>query len=189
LAVWSGGALTPDGGRRLLHAATAAVAFVGLVSPSALRLTAAYIAVTAVLLEALRLRVPAVGRGLSALVPVYRDHERERPSGAMWLALGYAVAAWVPHPAAALAGILAGGLADPAGALVGSRYGGGARKSLAGSVTVGMVALLAALVTGLPRAAAVGAALAATVVERWPGPCDDNLLVAPATALAAFLLA
>jgi dolichol kinase len=165
------------------------VALVGLASPAALRLTTAYLAVTAVLLEILRLRVAAVGRGLSALVPVYRDHERDRPSGAMWLAVGYAVAAWVPHPTAVLAGILAGGLADPAGALVGSRYGGGARKSLAGSVTVGVVALLTALVSGLPRAAVVGAALAAAAVERWPGPCDDNLLVAPATALAVFALA
>jgi len=165
------------------------VALVGLVSPAALRLTTAYLAVTAGLLEVLRLRVPAVGRGLSALVPVYRDHERDRPSGAMWLAVGYAVAAWVPHPAAVLAGLLAGGLADPTGALVGSRYGGGARKSLAGSVTVGVVTLLAALASGLPRAAVVGAALAAMAVERWPGPFDDNLLVAPATALAAFALA
>lgn len=181
--------MTPAGTRRLLHAATAAVALVGLVSPSALRLTTAYVAVTAVLLEVLRLRVPAVGRSLSALVPVYRDHERGRPSGAVWLTLGYAAAAWVPNSTAALAGILVGGLADPAGALVGSRYGGGAPKSAAGSAAVGSVALVAALLAGLPFLGALGAALAATVVERWPGPCDDNLLVPPTAALAAFALA
>ena len=181
--------MTPAGARRLLHAATAAVALLGLVSLSALRLATTYLAITAVLVEALRLRIPAVGRGLAAHVPVYRDHERERPSGAMWLALGYALAAWVPHPTAALTGILAGGLADPAAAMVGSRYGRGARKSLVGSAVVGIVALAAGLVTGLPLAAAGGAALAAAVVERWPGPCDDNLLVAPAAALAAFALA
>jgi dolichol kinase len=165
------------------------VGLLGLVSLSALRLATTYLAITAVLVEALRLRIPAVRRGLAAHVPVYRDHERERPSGAVWLALGYAMAAWVPHPTAALTGILAGGLADPAGAMVGSRYGRGARKSLVGSAVVGMVALAAGLVTGLPLAAAGGAALAAAVVERWPGPCDDNLLVAPAAALAAFTLA
>lgn len=181
--------MTPAGARRLLHAATASVALLGLVSHPALRLATAYLAITAVLLEALRLRVPAVRRGLAVHIPVYRDHERERPSGAMWLMLGYAIAAWVPHPAAALAGILAGGLADPAGAMIGSRHGRGARKSLVGSATVGIVALAAGLVTGLPPAAAGGAALAAAVMERWPGPCDDNLLVAPAAALAAFALA
>jgi dolichol kinase len=95
----------------------------------------------------------------------------------------------VPHPTAPLAGILVGGLADPAGALVGSRYGGGAPKSIAGSAAVGVTAVVAALLTGLPLAAAAGAAVAATVVERWPGPCDDNLLVPPAAALAAFAFA
>jgi dolichol kinase len=154
-----------------------------------LRLATAYVAATAILVEVLRLRVPAVERGLAALVPVYRDRERTRPSGAMWLALGYAAAAWVPHPTASLAGILVGGLADPAGALVGSRYGGGAPKSIAGSAAVGVIAVVAALLTGLPLAAAAGAAVAATVVERWPGPCDDNLLVPPAAALAAFAFA
>lgn len=181
--------MTPAGTRRLLHAATAGVALLGLLSPHALRLATAYVAATAILVELLRLRVPAVERGLSALVPVFRNRERAQPSGAMWLALGYVAAAWVPHPTASLAGILVGGLADPAGALVGSRYGGGAPKSLAGSAAVGAVALVAVLLTGLPLAAAAGAALAATVVERWPGPCDDNLLVPPAAALAAFALA
>lgn len=181
--------MTPAGGRRLLHAGTACVALVGLVSPPVLRLATVYLAVTAVLLEVLRLRVPAVGRSLAALVPVYRDRERDRPSGAMWLAIGYAIAACVPHAAAAMGGILAGGLADPAGAAVGSRLGRGARKSLAGSAAVGLVALAAGLAAGLPAAAGIGAGLAAALVERWPGPCDDNLLVAPAAALAAFALA
>jgi dolichol kinase len=181
--------MTSAGPRRLLHAATASVALLGLVSLPALRLATAYLAVTAVLVEALRLRVPGVGRGLAALVPVYREHERTRPSGAMWLALGYAIAACVPHPAAAMGGVLAGGLADPAGAWVGSRLGGGARKSVAGTAAVAAVALAAMLAAGLPPAAAAGAGLAAALVERWPGPCDDNLLVAPAAALAAFALA
>jgi dolichol kinase len=175
--------------RRLLHAATATIALAGLFSPAALRLGTGYLATTAVLLEILRLRVPAVGRSLALLVPVYRERERDRPSGAMWLALGYAIAAWVPQPAAAMAGILAGGLADPAGALVGSRVGGGARKSAAGSAAVGVTALAAGWVVGLPPVAALGAALAALAAERWSGPCDDNLLVAPVAGLAAFGLA
>jgi len=159
-----------------------------LVSPAALRLGTLYLAATAVLLETLRLRVPAVRQGLAALVPVYRERERQRPSGAMWLALGYAVAAWMP-PQAAVAGILAGGLADPAGALVGSRFGGGAAKSLPGSLAVAVTTLVAVRASGLPWMTAVVAGAVATVVERWSGPVDDNFVVAPSVALAVALLA
>ena len=164
------------------------MALLALLSPAALRLGTLYLAVTAVVLEILRLRVPAVGRGLAAVVPVYREREQERPSGAMWLSIGYAVAAWMP-PHAAVAGILAGGLADPAGAVGGSRLGRGARKSLPGSLAVTVTALLAVRAAGLPWAAAAGAAATAAVVERWAGPLDDNLVIAPAVSLAVLLLA
>lgn len=147
-----------------------------------------YLAATAVLLEVLRLRVPAVRQGLATVVPVYRERERQRPSGAMWLALGYAVAAWMP-PHAAVAGILAGGLADPAGAVVGSRFGDGAPKSHPGSLAVAVTALLVVHVAGVPWMAAAVAGAGAAVVERWSGPLDDNLLVAPVVGLVVALLA
>jgi dolichol kinase len=158
------------------------------VSPGALRLGTLYLAATAVLLEVVRLRVPAVRQGLAAVVPVYRERERQRPSGAMWLALGYAVTAWVP-PHAAVAGILAGGLADPAGAVVGSSFGGGAPKSRPGSLAVALTAALAVRVSGTPWTAAAVAGAVAAIVERWSAPIDDNLMVAPAVGLAVALLA
>lgn len=174
--------------RRTLHAATSAVALLTLISPAALRVGTAYLAVTALALELVRLRVPAVAVVMARMVPVYRAHERRRPSGAMWLMLGYAVCAWFPSPAA-LAGILAGGLGDPAGAVVGSRFGRGAPKSVPGSAAVAGVTLAAGVAAGAPWPAAVLAGLAAAAVERWSGSVDDNLLVGPVTAAVVFTLA
>lgn len=106
----------------------------------------------------------------------------------MWLAIGYAVAAWMP-PQAAVAGILAGGLADPAGAAVGSRWGHGVRKSLPGSIAVLATALLALRAIGLPWTVAAAAAITAALVERWSGRLDDNLVLAPAVSLVVGWLA
>lgn len=172
----------------MLHAGSSLVALLVLVSPTALRLGTLYLAITAVILEATRLRVPAVRRALGAVIPVYREREAARPSGAMWLAIGYAVAAWMP-PQAAVAGILAGGLADPAGAAVGSRLGRGVPKSLPGSVAVFGTALVVLLAIGLPWMVAAAAAATAALVERWAGRLDDNLVLAPAVGLVVGLLA
>jgi dolichol kinase len=174
--------------RRTLHAATTAVAFLALVSPTALRFGTAYLAATALVLEVVRLRFPAVAGLLARIVPVYREHERRRPSGALWLMLGYAVCAWFPGPGA-IAGVLAGGLADPAGAIVGTRYGRGAAKSGPGSAAVAGTTMVAAAAVGVPWTVALLAGLAAAAVERWPGPLDDNLLVGPVTAAVVSLLA
>lgn len=139
-------------------------------------------------LEVARLRSAAVGRVLARLVPVYRDRERRRVSGALWLVVAYAACAWFPHPAA-LAGILAGGLADPAGAAVGTRSGRGAAKSAPGSAAVAAVAMLVTRAVGAPWLTAVLAGAAAAAVERWSGPLDDNLVVAPVTAAVVAALA
>ena len=134
--------MTVTGLRRGLHAATAAIALLALISPVALRLGTAYLAVTMCVLEAARLRSESVAAVLHRWIPVYRDRERRRPSGAMWLLLAYAGCAWFPAPAA-VAGILTGGLADPAGSAVGSRFGRRPGKSLPGSAAVAVVAALA----------------------------------------------
>ena len=167
--------------RRMLHTASAAVALLILISPAALRLGTATLAVTMLALEVARLRSAAVARVLVRLVPVYRDREHRRVSGALWLLVAYAACAWFPHPAA-LAGILTGGLADPAGAAVGRRFGRGARKSAPGSAAVVGVAVLVTRVVGAPWLSAVLAGAAAAAAERWSGPLDDNLVVAPVTA-------
>jgi dolichol kinase len=111
-----------------------------------------------------------------------------RISGAAWLALGYAIAAWLPPPGP-VAGILAGALADPAAAWVGGRWGGGRRKSVPGSATVAAVTVLGSLAAGLTLPAAGATAILAAALERWSGPLDDNLVLAPGVACLAALLA
>lgn len=180
--------MSPAALRRMLHMATASVAVLGLHSPAALRTGTLGIALAAVLVEWGRLRWQPAARMLARLVPVYREQESRRPSGALWLAIGYAVAAWVPSPAS-MVGMLAGGLADPAGAAVGARWGRGERKSVPGTLAVGLTAAAAAVAAGLPVSAGLGSGVAAALLERWPGPFDDNLLLAPGVAVAASVLA
>jgi hypothetical protein len=43
------------------------------------------------------------------------------------------------------------------------------------------------IVLGLPWLGVVGGALAAMLLERWPGPLNDNLVVAPGVALIVWL--
>ena len=134
-------------------------------------------------LEVLRLTVPAVRRVLERVLPVWRSHEQQRPSGAAWLALAFALAARAPMPAA-LGGIFAGAWADPAASLVGSRFGGSTTKSAAGSAAAGIVAAGAALIVGYSLSVAVVAGAVAAMLERWAVSPDDNLWLASGGALA-----
>ncbi len=181
--------MKPAAVRRLLHASTAAillVAFFG--SVGLLRYTLAGLAAIALLLDCLRVSRPAVGSLFRRLVPVFRGSEAHRLSGATWLCIGYAAAAWCPLPAAT-AGILAGAFADPAASLVGSAFNReGLKKTWAGSAAAAVVAVLVLLPIGIQIGAVLAGALAAMVLERWPGPLDDNLVVAPGVALVVLLV-
>jgi dolichol kinase len=175
----------------LLHLSSGAmVLLVPVTSWLVLRVVLVCGAVLAALVEAVRLRVPGVAGLLRTAVPVYRARERTRPSGAMWLAVGYALAAFADPPAPA-AGILVAACADPAAALVGSR---GARGPVMGKTIHGTAVhwLVAAIVLGILgwswTAVVIGASVA-SAVERWPLGLDDNLLVPPATAFAVMLAA
>lgn len=181
--------MTPAGGRRLLHAATAAILVViPLAGWSLLRPAVLGAAAGMILLETARLGVPRFGAWLARALPVYRAPEARRPSGAAWLWLGYAAAVWLPAPAAA-AGILAAALADPAAAAVGERWGRGPGKTWAGTAAALAAAAAALVALGLPPRAAGAGALAAAALERWPGPFDDNLLLAPGVAAVVALAA
>lgn len=174
--------------RRLLHAATGAtLLLVPLFSWNFLRTVLVAVAALAVVAEAIRLRAPRVRALLARRVPVFRDREATRPSGAMWLAIGYALASLTPSPGPT-AGILVAAFADPAAAWVGSRWGRTGRKTVLGSATHFVVALAVVFAASGTWPAAVAAAAVATTLERWPLGLDDNLLVAPATALAVVLL-
>jgi dolichol kinase len=180
--------VTPGWLRPLLHAATALLLLTLLQSWQALRSTLVLAGLLAVAFETVRLSRADVRDLAARWVPVYRPEEAGRPSGAVWLFIGYALAAWMPVPAPAAA-VLAGALADPAAALVGGRFGHGRPKSWPGTAAALTMAAGALLVLGLPPLAVAGGGLAAAALERWSGPINDNLLVAPGVGLVVWWLA
>lgn len=123
-----------------------------------------------------------------AVGPMLRGGETRRLTGATTLAIGYTVAATAFPGWPALAGILVAGLADPAAALTGRRFGRSrwqSGKSLEGSMAFLFVAFLLVLaVPGIGVAYAAMVALLATAAEAAPLPIDDNIYL-PALAAAA----
>ncbi len=179
--------------RRLIHASSSLVLLAVLVSWELLRylLLAALIAMAA--LELARLRSKPFREKLHKLVPVYRATEENRVSGAGWLTLGYAIASWFPLPAPVV-GILAGALADPAAAAIGSRWGGargvrGVRgvKTLAGTLAALTATFVLCAAVGLAWTSCLAAGVTAAALERWP-VVDDNLVVAPGVAAVVWVL-
>jgi dolichol kinase len=174
--------------RRLLHAATAGVLLlVPFGSWQLFRVVVLAGAALGVVLEGARLSLPGFRTFLGRHLPVFRERERMRPSGAMWLSVGYAAAALVPAPAPA-AGILVAALADPAASLVGTWRRAPGRKTWIGSLAHAATALVVLAALGVTPAATAAAAVVATILERITGRVDDNLLVAPATALTVWLV-
>jgi dolichol kinase len=178
--------------RRGLHSATVAlVVMPRLTTGPALRVVTLVLFAVAALAEGARLASPSLARWAARVVPVYRPDESRRPSGAFWLAAGYGIAAWLPGvtPVAAAAGIAVAALADPAAAWVGSMFARSPGKSWVGSSAAFAVAWLALMLLGLPLGEASIGALVGALAERVPGPVNDNLVIAPAVALAVLALA
>ena len=175
--------------RRVLHAATPLLILPAVWLPwDHVRRLLIVLAVAAVASELVRLNVPAVRAFWQRTLPVWRPHEDERFSGAMWLAIAFAIAAHAPT-AAALGGILAAAWADPAASLVGGLTGKGRRKTLAGSGTVLVITAGVVLVVGYSLAVAFVAGTVAAVLERWAVGPDDNLWVAPGVAVTLLAFA
>ena len=180
--------MSREGLRRLLHVGTVLVLLVPAVgSWRSLRLLLSAGVPVVLLLEIMRLRNPVVAHHLTRRLPVFRPREAARINGATWLWLGYALASWLPA-AAAQGGILAGAIADPAAALVGSRWGGGVRKSWAGTMAACGATVGALLIAGSGWLPAMVSGLAAGALERWSGSLDDNLVLAPGVGTCLFLL-
>lgn len=153
--------------------------------------TAAFVlvlAIGAVVLEQLRLRLPAVRDPLERFLPVWRPHEREGMSGAGWLAVAYAIAVRAPIEAG-LPAILAAAWADPAASLLGARFGRGPGKTIVGSLTVCVITTALAAGLGQPLAVAIVAGIAAAMLERWATAPDDNFWLAPGVALTLIAFA
>jgi dolichol kinase len=177
----------------LIHASTALVIVVGLVwGWRAFRDLMTLTATLAVVVETARITTP-LGKRLESWIPVFRPGERRRPSGAFWLALGYALAAWFPAPAS-VAGILCGALADPAAAWAGASRKGRANappagpKTWVGSSAAAATGCLVLLLTGFGPLQALLAAVGGAALERWSRPLDDNLVIAPGVAALVWLL-
>ncbi len=140
--------------------------------------------------EIARLRWPWARSALARLTgQLFRPAEASMVSGAAILALGYALAWWLFPVAAAERAILVAAVADPMAATVGSRFGGGRRKSWAGSAACAASAALVLLLTGLPGGTAAIAAAVAATVERVPWRGVDNLLVPVGVGLVLWWMA
>lgn len=128
--------------------------------------------------ETTRLASPRAAALLGRLAGhVFRPSEARHPSGAGTLALGYALAWWLFPPAVAEAAIVVTAVADPAAALVGSRFGHGNAKSLPGSLACAAAAALVLAAFHVRPAALAVAAVGAAVAERAPWRGTDNLAV------------
>jgi dolichol kinase len=181
--------MNPAAIRRTIHASSASVLLLAyLGSVDLLRFSLIAGMAIALPLEYMRLRYPAVGGCLNSLVPVFRASESNGVSGATWLCVGYAAASWCPLPAAT-SGILVGALADPAASLFGSMFNSkGVGKTWAGSAAAAATATLVLLPLGIPLVAVIAGAVAAMVLERWPGPLNDNLTVPIGVSLVVWCI-
>jgi dolichol kinase len=128
--------------------------------------------------EGARFSWPAARTALDRLVGgLFRPDEASTVSGATTLALGYALAWWLFPAAIAERAILTAALADPMAALVGSRLGGGRRKSWAGSAACAGTTALVLLLTGVPGVTAAFTAVVVAAVERAPWRGADNIAI------------
>lgn len=175
-------------GRRLIHASTALVLFVHLAQPATFRGLVWSIAVLALVVDAVRLLHRGFRNWITHAVPVFRANEAQRLSGASLLWVGYALSAFFPFALASV-GILAAALADPAASTVGSRFGPeGGRKSVPGSTACWTVIAAVVLIAEMGALPAVIIATAGALLERFPGPFNDNLLIAPGVTVVAWLV-
>lgn len=173
--------------RPLLHASTALTLLLTLWSWDVFRWALTAGALLGLGLEAARLRVPRFHAWLAGLVPVFRPAETSRVSGAAWLGVGCAAAAWLPGPAAGAA-VLTVALADPAGALVGGWLGATPAKSWPGTAAVWVTATAGLAVVGLPWLAVLAGGVVAAAVERWSAPVNDNLAIPLAVGAVVWVL-
>ena len=165
--------------RRALHVAA------GVLGPLAAWLgpgiaTPAFAALVAVAgaAEWARFHWPGVEARLERLAHgALRPWEARSVSGASLLAVGFAVAWWLFPSAVAERAILVAALADPMAATVGSRFGGGTRKSWVGTAACAVTAALVLLLTGLRVVPTAAAAVVAAVAERVPWHGVDNVAV------------
>lgn len=184
--------------RKALHVATAALPVAwayGALTAQQVRAALSAAVAVAVLVEFLRRNAPAVQfRFLAAVGPLLRAREEQALTGATWLALGMALAAWLAPERAAIAALWAAAVGDAAAALAGRAVRVLRRRPATGKTIVGAAACVLATALGVWWLAAASPAVAAALgavaaAAEWPArPGDDNLRIAVAVAVAATLL-
>jgi dolichol kinase len=191
--------VTPaEAGRKALHVTLSlgAAAVVGWLDPMTAAVILAAATFVALAVELGRRLSGRLAGAFRRLGPMLKNGEAAGLTGATTLSIGFTTAAVLFPGAPALAGILFTGLADPAAAVAGRRWGrirypGG--KSVAGSGTFLMVVLALGLALGLPPRVVLVAGLLVTVAEAFSLPIDDNgylpVLGAAAVSAASWLAA
>ena len=168
-----------EGLRRVVHAASGILGFVALLLPGrgGDALFGVLVAVALSCEVARRLSPAAQRLILGAGHSMLRPEEVRGLSGPTVLACGYALSWWIFAAPVALASVLVAALADPAAALVGRTFGGGARKSWVGSAACAVVAAGVLAAVGVAVPAALATAVVAAAAERitWAGA--DNVLL------------
>lgn len=168
--------------RKLIHLAMAIIPALGwrVSHWLALALAAAMLG-GSLAVEATRRWCPWLNRLLWRLLPtVFRDSEEHRALGSTWFGLGSVASLLLFGPDIGGTAVLFLCWGDPMAEIVGRRWGRpGQAKTIAGSLGC-LVACLVAGVAGVrsgglnPWAVLVGA-VAATAIERWSPPPDDNV--------------
>ncbi len=171
--------------RRTLHLSSGVLGPIGVAAGPAFATPAfAVLLAVAAVAETARLVSPRAREVLGRLAGgLFRPAEAGGPSGAATLALGYALTWWLFPPATAGAAIVVAAVADPAAALVGTRLGGAAVKSVPGSVACAVAAALVLTAYRMPVMMIVFAAVGAAVAERAPWRGSDNVIL-PLTVAA-----
>ena len=168
--------------RKLMHMAMAVVALAGwLVSFEVALALAGALVGASLAVEAVRRWWPWVNRLLWRFLPsVFRKWEDRRVLASTWFALSMLLALLLFRRDAGGTAILFVAWGDPTAETVGRRWGRrGEGKTAAGSLGCLMACLAAAAVGislgGLSPWSALAGAVAATLVERWSPPPDDNV--------------
>jgi dolichol kinase len=181
--------------RKLIHVGTAIVPVAGWLVSFQLALgLAGAMAGASLVLEAARRWWPWVNRLLWRRIPsVFRAGEQQNVLGSTWLAVGMLLTLLLFGRDVGGTAVLFLTWGDPAAELIGRRWGRpGQRKSVAGSLGCLGVCLLAAGVgiwLGLLNpVAAMAGAVAATLVERWSPPPDDNVWMPLLSGLVILLM-
>jgi dolichol kinase len=182
--------------RKLIHLAGSAFPLLYLFASREVVLWAATIAlVITVLVEWGRQHSATLERLFEWLIgPALREGEERKPTTGTWSMLGILISVLLLAREVAIPAMFYAQLGDPAAEIVGRRWGRhrvSSGKSLEGSVgcliTCAVVGLVCSHLVPLGPSVAVLGALMATVVELFPLPLGDNLLMAPLSGLTMML--